>query len=98
MASPFIGKVDATGRIDWSRPRALQGWLLRNQNRWVRAKLTPISEQHAGLIGYWFAVVVPAVAARTRYSGSQAHMLMLIECFGVIHDGPTGRQIPKQAS
>lgn len=98
MGSPWIGQVDPSGRIAWKRTRFVQSELLRLAGRWIRVKVTPISEDTAKRLAYWFAVVVPLVAERTGYTKSQTHALLVANCFGVIHDKVTGRQVPNQAS
>lgn len=99
MSEPWIGRIDeGSGRIDWKRPRVVQSTLLRLAGRYVRVKLVPISERSAEQLAYWFAVPVRLVAERTGYTKAQAHVLLVMNCFGVIHDKTTGRQIPVQPS
>lgn len=98
MSEPWIGQVDASGRIAWKRPRLVQSTLSGLAGRWVRVKTTPISANTALLFAYWFAVPVKLVAQHTGYSRAQAHVLLVSNCFGVIFDKVTGKQVPVQPS
>lgn len=43
---------------------------------------------------YWFGVPMKILSAHTGYTKMQMHYLCLAECFGVITDAATGREVP----
>lgn len=95
---PWVGQIDVSGRIKWRQHRALFSELLHNHGRHVVAKLRLVDGRTAWQLAYWFAVPVHVIAKHTGYDRAQAHVLLVANCFGVIHDKATGLQVPKKAS